>query len=265
MCHDQKNIYIRDLKRRQPQGWFSTTDLKTSPDFQVGRTFLIASRPCFHHPTYALTLTSMSLTKSGFKVTEPVPLESLRSPQVPVFNVQVDDNKSPPADILPERDSIASSLSGFNDIALDDEVVPTAKPSKLKPLNLGKPRTPDSSSRPSSKASSISKPAEDAGKARPDSVAFNSIPLDSPVGNGKAHKKTTSNTTIRSYDDEDNSFVRRRASVRASVDGQQKLQEEFARLQKEDNEQRRAEGAIDWGTSARVLLERNTADRFPSN
>jgi hypothetical protein len=201
----------------------------------------------------------MSLTKSGFKVTEPVPLESLRSPQVPAFNVQDDDNKSPPPDILPERDSIASSLSGFNDIALDDEVVPTAKPSKLKPLNLGKPRTPsDSSSRPNSKASSTSKPPQDAVKARPDSVAFKTISLDSPVGNGKAHKKTTSNTTIRSFDDDETSFVRRRASVRASVDGQQKLQEEFARLQKEDNEQRRAEGAIDWGMSARVLIELKT-------
>ncbi|KAH6913979.1 rab-GTPase-TBC domain-containing protein [Coprinopsis sp. MPI-PUGE-AT-0042] len=202
----------------------------------------------------------MSLTKSGFKVTEPVPLESLRSPQIPAFTVQTDD-KSPPADILPERDSIASSLSGFNDIALDDEVVQTAKPSKLKPLNLGKPRT-DTSSRPSSKASSTSKPTEDAGKARPDSVVFNSISLDSPIGNGKAHKKTTSNTTIRSFDKvdlhgegEEDTFVRRRASVRASVDGQQKLQEEFARLQKEDREQRLAEGAIDWDFWGAVISD----------
>ncbi|TFK20761.1 RabGAP/TBC [Coprinopsis marcescibilis] len=202
----------------------------------------------------------MSLSKSGFKInTEPVPLESLRSPQVSGFAPNPTQVSTPQTDFdkLQERDSVSSSLAGFNDIALDDDAItsPSLETARPPPLNLS--TKGDIHSRPSSRASANGDVGTATNNGRPHSVAF-SISLDSPISNGKSHKKTTSTTTIRSshMESEDEAFAKRRASVRGSIDGQQKLQEEFARLQKEEQDQRAtAEGAIDWDFWGAVISD----------
>lgn len=191
----------------------------------------------------------MSLSKSGFKINpEPVSLESLRSPQVSAFTQTTALTETENAK-LQERDSVASSLAGFNDIALDDDTAlsppATARPPPSGLLKKGE----ESPSRPASRTDD-----EPTGTStgRTNSVSF-SIPLESPVTNGRSHKKSTSNTTIRSSHGEfdESTFSARRASVRGSIDGQQKLQEEFARLQREEQEvassSATTEGVIDWG------------------
>jgi hypothetical protein len=156
------------------------------------------------------------------------PLESLRSPRDPTQFVE-----KPPG-----RESIAES--DFNDIALDDD-------SALSPISLN--------NRQSSVSGGSDRNVDDIGRPLSASLpktAFN------PSKQG-SHKKSASTTTIRSP--KNLSFLLARldlqeessgSSHRGSVDGQQKLQEEFARLHKEKEEAKDgfSTGAIDWGASS---------------
>lgn len=155
------------------------------------------------------------------------PLESLRSPDAAVFR-----------DKLPERESIAES--DFNDIALDDD-------SGFSPVAL-------TSRRGSSSSYTREEGVEN---GRPRSMSSPETAFE-PLK--KSHKKSASTTTIRSVNNlpfilarldlQDDSGT----SHRGSVDGQQKLQEEFARLHREEEEAKEnaRNGAIDWG----ALLKR---------
>lgn len=162
--------------------------------------------------------------KSTAKPTEH-PLEALRSPDTEVFH-----------DRPPEQESIAES--DFNDIALDDD-------SAFSPVAL-------TSQRGSGSNTSIR--GEGVENGRPRSV---SVPqADFNPSKKPSHKKTASTTTIRSSNNLP--FILARldlqdesgAGHRGSVDGQQKLQEEFARLHKEEEEAKETAkaSAIDWGT-----------------
>ncbi|TFK44717.1 rab-GTPase-TBC domain-containing protein [Crucibulum laeve] len=159
-------------------------------------------------------------------------LEALRSPQSTEF-----------AGKLPERDSIAAS--DFNDIALDDE-------STFSPVALNSQRDSPSSS------PITSEPEETDG--RPKSASFPALPSESPQH--KSHKKSASTTTIRSgrhvsfllhrLDVQEGSGI----STRTSLDGQQKLQEEFARLQKErEVVDENVDGLIDWDFWGAVISD----------
>jgi hypothetical protein len=153
------------------------------------------------------------------------PLESLRSPTQFVENPR-------------GRESIAES--DFNDIALDDDSAfsPVALTNRQSSASGGNDRTVEEIGRPLS----ASLPA----------TAFNPSKQFS-------HKKSASTTTIRSP--KNLPFLLARldlqeessgSSHRGSVDGQQKLQEEFARLHKEKEETKDSlsAGAIDWGASS---------------
>lgn len=118
----------------------------------------------------------------------------------------------------------------FNDIALDDEAA-------FSPIAL--------ESRRGSVVASIEHTEND----RPKSPSFDTL-SNAPV---KSHKKSVSTTTIRS--NHRLSFMMNRLEptedsvlLRSSVDGQHKLQEEFARLQKErETEETVVDAPIDWG------------------
>lgn len=181
----------------------------------------------------------MTTSQTDFKLppliatqTEPDPLESLRSPQVS-STFGPDDDDSPSV-----RDSLASTaVSEFNDIALDDE--------SLDPV-------PISAQTPTQKETSPSEPEEDI-EDRPSSPSPTIVDIGSAHKN---HKKTASTTTIRSFHESGSNLLIKRLDLhdglarnRGSVDGQLKLQEEFARLhEQEKKEPKVAEGAIDWGT-----------------
>lgn len=151
------------------------------------------------------------------------PLDALRSPESSHFDQR-------PL----ERDSIAGS--DFNEIALDDDgsFFPIALTAR--PLDL-----------------STEPPREDAG-GRPRSSSFSLLPNSLM---SRSHKKSASTTTLRSSKDipflcsrlEMQKDEETRKAARGSIDGQQKIQEEFARLQKEkaDTSDKSEEGTIDWG------------------
>lgn len=156
------------------------------------------------------------------------PLESLRSPEAIVFG-----------DRLPERESIVTD-SDFNDIALDDD-------SGFSPISLTRNQTPELG---------ISS-HDNVSNERPHSVSFPPTQNFNP-SKQRSHKKSASTTTIRSANNLP--FILARLDIqeetstshRGSVDGQQKLQEEFARLHKEEEEAKDnvITGAIDWGASS---------------
>ncbi|KAF5317172.1 hypothetical protein D9611_003965 [Ephemerocybe angulata] len=209
----------------------------------------------------------MSLTKSGLPPAEPISLDALLSPQVKSFPTP---ELSTPSDSpkLAARDSVASS-SSFNDIALDDDeatfspVVLTARPAQPEgaaPAEASAPPRPKSLqlSEPEAEVPEPSAPT-----ARPTSASSSfSVALDDPPP-GKNHKKTASTTTIRSshrlsQDSLGSPSTARRASARHSIEGQQKLQEEFARLQKEELGQSNANGhdaSIDWDFWGAVISD----------
>jgi hypothetical protein len=184
---------------------------------------------------------SESKSESAFKLpsvitahTAPTPLQSLRSPQVN----QSLGHKSFPS----EHDSIAGSE--FNDIALDDDsyspVPLTALPAIPESDSLKPPDEDDITTTSHSRVPSLSLTLQDPRL---------SIPK-------KSHRKTVSTTTIRStHENNGPSFVTRLdlqeyngKVARASVDGQMKLQKEFARLQeKETKDHNQTESSIDWG------------------
>ena len=180
----------------------------------------------------------MNATESTFKLpsvitehTALAPLESLRSPKT--FGQISFPN---------ERDSIARSE--FNDIALDDD------PYFPVPLTA-QPGMPDSQP-----------PDEDdittASRSRVPSLSstLQDLKVSMPL---KSHRKTVSTTTIRStHEGNGPSLVSRldfQEGNRASVDGQMKLQEEFARLQEmETKDHNPTETSIDWGESVLVAM-----------
>ncbi|KAF8161110.1 rab-GTPase-TBC domain-containing protein [Crassisporium funariophilum] len=176
---------------------------------------------------------------------KPDPLEALRSPQL---------NQSFSEKSL-ARESVAGSE--FNDIALDDEsfspVVLTARP----------PPIPEPSHSPETKEDTAN---------RPKSVSFASPSTESVAT--KSHRKTASTTTIRSFHDgnDDSLFTRldfresNGSGPRGSVDGQLKLQEEFARLhEKEVQAHTTTEGVIDWDFWGAVISDYHAfASEHPS-
>lgn len=178
----------------------------------------------------------MNASQSTFKlpsvITTPTaldPLESLRSPQVN----QNFSQKSFPS----EQDSVAGLE--FNDIALDDNA--------YSPVALtARPGMPESYPQPQDDINATS---------RPRVTSLSLVPPDLSIPS-KSHRKTASTTTIRSSHEGNGSLFVTRVDfqehngkvARASVDGQMKLQEEFARLQeKETKDHNQAESSIDWG------------------
>ena len=166
---------------------------------------------------------------------QPDPLESLRSPQL---NQSFSDKPL-------GRDSLA--VSDFNDIALDDDnfspIALTARPPILE---------------------TVPAPLEDEPKStsRTRSISF-VVPPIVEFSSQKGHRKTASTTTIRSFHETNNTSLLlnrldlhgTKGKARGSVDGQLKLQEEFARLhEKETKDQGAQEGVIDWGSSRNSFL-----------
>jgi hypothetical protein len=201
----------------------------------------------------------MSMTKSGFAAIEPVSLDSLRSPHVPAFAPDPPTPPTPDAD--PTRDSIASAAS-FNDVALDDDE-PNAPPSPnlltATPSLQHPTATPVLETAVPHSTQSLHDPESPNG--RPTSAGSHfSIALDDAPPGKHRHKKSASTTTLRSTHRASQDSVdlqNRRASVRASIEGTQKLQEEFARLQKEEQVHSNVNGhdaSIDWGMSLNLPL-----------
>lgn len=158
-----------------------------------------------------------------------VPLDSLFSPQVSNFRE-------------PVRESVTESE--FNEVALDDD-------SAFSAVTLTSRQ---------SQAPSLQTLVEREMNGRPKSVSS----LSSMTKSRPGHKKTASTTTIRSSNnlpflmarlDMQNADQKSPAATRGSVDGHLKLQEEFARLHKENEVEEKEEvtngvhGAIDWGRS----------------
>lgn len=146
----------------------------------------------------------------------PDPLESLHSP-------------AKQETFLDRRSRRSSLASDFNDIALDDDnfspVALTARPNPNEQYD-----------------------EDDIASPRPPSQASSTL---------KSHKKTASTTTIRSlHEQQPGTVFAARADIheqagraRASLDGQLKLKEEFARLQEQDSKEHNVtENTIDWGT-----------------
>lgn len=191
----------------------------------------------------------MSTTDSEIQV-EPLSLvatkdalDSLRSPENSEFG-----------DRLPGRESIATSVSELDDIALDDDepspssapssVLPTGKPTSTPESSL--PQPPDSLAQRSDSEASQEDEHVNGGPVNGD---VDGMEFELPPSH-KSHQKSASITTIRSG--RNLSFIEdKRRSTRISLDGQQALQEEFSRLQKEKRalQEQGAEGAIDWGES----------------
>ncbi|KAK7053283.1 GTPase-activating protein [Paramarasmius palmivorus] len=157
-------------------------------------------------------------------------------PSASDVNTSLDSLLSPQADSTSFPPSARASLavSELDEVALDDE--------PLSPVALS---TRDSAAEPS-----ISK-----GHDRNDSISSIKPVLDLELSSSQSHNKSASISTVRSGR---LSFLVTREdgqNNRVSVDGQHKLQEEFARLQKEEkvreDEQHQDEAAgpvatIDW-------------------
>ncbi|KAG6831748.1 hypothetical protein H0H92_007900 [Tricholoma furcatifolium] len=149
-------------------------------------------------------------------------LDSLRSPDIPDFATK------------DRGDSIVTDAE-FNDVSLDDEA-------GLSAVSL----TQDYSPGPETSFNDVES-ARPSAVPSPQAATFN---LPAKTG----HKKSASTTTIRSSNNLPFIVSRlqdeHRMSHRASVDGHQKLQEEFARLHKEEEEQDSLEKTgnkvIDW-------------------
>ncbi|KAG6873437.1 hypothetical protein C0995_015526 [Termitomyces sp. Mi166 len=156
------------------------------------------------------------------------PLDSLHSPNVADFAAKDRD-----------VDTIASATdTEFNDVALDDEA-------GLSAVSLTRDPSPDQET---------SHDIESPDTARPPIVPTPQTAVFSPQPAKTGHKKSASTTTIRSGNNLPFIVSRiqdeHRLSQRGSVDGRQKLQEEFYRLHKEEEkastELNVANKAIDW-------------------
>jgi len=170
-------------------------------------------------------------TDAGFQLPPVIAESSAPNP--------LDALKSPPAaesqfrELSNARDSIATS-SDFNDIALDDDDSP--RPPRIE-LAIEKIDEEEAADEPKEQD-----PAE--------SASFDALTVRAASPKG-SHRKTASTTTIRSVRDSQTIFSTPldSGSRRVSVDGQAKLQEEFARLhEKESKDQAHAaESYVDWG------------------
>ncbi|KAG6865369.1 hypothetical protein C0991_003146 [Blastosporella zonata] len=130
----------------------------------------------------------------------------------------------------------------FNDIALDDDTAFSAVSLTNDPIP--DPRTPNDESPDTARPRSAS------------NTVFNPVPTRT------GHKKSASTTTIRSGNNLPFIVSRlqdeHRMSHRVSVDGQQKLQEEFKRLHKEEEKDTADTGdnhAIDWDFWGAVISD----------
>ncbi|KJA19900.1 hypothetical protein HYPSUDRAFT_43775 [Hypholoma sublateritium FD-334 SS-4] len=162
---------------------------------------------------------------------QPDSLESLRSPQL--------DNTFSARPLA--RESVV--VSEFNDIALDDESFTPAKLSDH----------PEDDSEPEHSQ------LHNGSLNKPESEAITISELSS-----MGHRKTASTTTIRSLHEPSIALLMNRLDLqddhagraRGSVDGQLRLQEEFARLhEKEAKDQHVAEGTIDWDFWGAVISD----------
>ncbi|PPQ67292.1 hypothetical protein CVT25_005876 [Psilocybe cyanescens] len=163
---------------------------------------------------------------------DPLDLDALRSPQV---NQTFNDRSL-------ARESVA--VTEFNDIALDDDtfspIALTARP--------GNQDTPPQSEHESSR--------------RPTSTSLPNIST-LEFSPSKSHRKTASTTTIRSGHEPTVSLFMNRLDLqesggraRGSIDGQVKLQEEFARLHEKESEVNATkDGAIDWDFWGAVISD----------
>uniref|UniRef100_A0A0W0FGT9 Rab-GAP TBC domain-containing protein n=1 Tax=Moniliophthora roreri TaxID=221103 RepID=A0A0W0FGT9_MONRR len=145
----------------------------------------------------------------------------------------LDSLLSPSADNASFPPSARASLavSELDEVALDDE--PPFSPVAL-------------STRDSARNSTGSK-----GHDRSDSTSSVKPILDLDLNSSQSHKKTASVSTVRSGNLSFMVTREDRKNNRVSVDGQHKLQAEFARLQKEREDEREDDtgaGTIDWGT-----------------
>lgn len=168
-------------------------------------------------------------------------LDSLRSPEGSEFGGR-----------LPERESIRTTVSELDDIALDDDELPSSPALSSVPLTPKPTSTPKSplsqaSTSLSQELDSRTKGEEDGSSERVNCDIVHSTDFSISHSN-KSHQKSASITTIRSG--HTISFIEeKRRSARVSLDGQHALQEEFSRLQKEKQalQEQGAEEAIDWG------------------
>jgi aarF domain-containing kinase len=172
-------------------------------------------------------------------------LDSLRSPEQSEFVTR-----------LPERESVVTSASELDDIALDDDELPqdssmssvplTPKPintlNTVVPMNLG--------SFAQGKEGRTGEKGEEEGFVS--GGPFNGESVNDVEPNvafpRKSHHKSASVTTIRSGQNV-SLIEEKRKSTRISLDGQHALQEEFSRLQKEKQalQEQGTEEAINWG------------------
>ncbi|KAJ3575126.1 hypothetical protein NP233_g1307 [Leucocoprinus birnbaumii] len=179
-------------------------------------------------------------------------LESLRSPEQSEFTTP-----------LPQRDSIATSVSELDDIALDDDETssPTTTLSPVlttpKPAYVSPPTAPLNLRSPTKAAHEASAEGnEQEVNGRPvNNEEMNDVDVNSSLAQ-KSHQKSASVTTIRSG--HTLSFIEeKRRSTRISLDGQHALQEEFSRLQREKQaiQEQGAEGSIDWDFWGAVISD----------
>ncbi|KAJ7132747.1 rab-GTPase-TBC domain-containing protein [Mycena crocata] len=170
-----------------------------------------------------------------------VPLDSLLSP----------GPESAQTFRISPRDSVATEAD-FNDVALDDE-------SRFSPIAL-------TSGMDSSQSAGRSRSASES-SITPTIVDTTSAASVCPLPSGQpSHKKSSSTTTIRSVNNLP--FILARIETqkpdsdtrpnRSSIDGQHKLQEEFARKQKDkevENDDNPANAAIDWDFWGAVISD----------
>ncbi|KAF8692081.1 hypothetical protein AX14_002628 [Amanita brunnescens Koide BX004] len=196
----------------------------------IAKSVQIRTTRRYLHGIHSLPIMSLGKERDGpgtRQVTDSIPpttLEALQSPVSTSFTP------------LQSRESV--SEAEFNDVALDDETL-------FSPVTLV--------SRRSSTDSLLPLPEDDRDQ-RTDS-AYHLTPTSSPT----KHKKTVSTTTIRSPRNQSLLELRDTTvkSNRGSADGQQKLQEEFARIHKEveDATDTCADNIIDWSFWGSVISD----------
>jgi hypothetical protein len=178
---------------------------------------------------------NLGLALSGSAVTIVSPLDLLLSPP-PKTTVNFPGFDDQP----PVRDSQAS----FNDVSLDD-VAPTAVPVTARPTQrVGAEKAEEYRRRSVDSIKSV-----DLRESRSDRQ-------DRPVSTSSVRSASNLPFILARLDLQKSQDESSPNPQRASVDGQLKLQEEFARLQNEkhDEEERTSSESIDWGTLISVCV-----------
>lgn len=192
------------------------------------------------------------------------PLDSLLSPKGPTFE--------PPKEA--SRESVAGSDSELNEVRLDDDsefssVPLSARESTASVGSKGSHTSFKSTATHVGNEKEVGHEKENGiEKEERRQTSTSLVPSDSSTlaKPASSHKKSASNSSIKSFvgntpfilariesqreQDESDSKVQR-----ASIDGQQKLQEEFAKMQKvkEEEASEAVAGAIDWGVYYNAL------------